>query len=257
MSKDFDGKSIIVVLVLFAIVLFSEYLSNQFFKFDWLTNAKSVLIMFMGVLVYLSISGYVTNRKLLQGIESELDEFKETLRLELGNVAGTVEKSSIKWLLDQNQINNIEKKATRDMEIWVITPDLKNDTEQENPLIRKIIRIVKQNLARGVRYTYIVPEKDPLVTAKIEKLKDIFKEYVRTGAIEIKRIDKDNFSLLGNMCFVIFNPRSIGGCSSQVYMELPREDRKWWIELSRNQASTIEGKILEILKSAPGAQWSI
>ena len=49
------------------------------------------------------------------------------------------------------------------------------------------------------------------------------------------------------MCFVIYNPRSVLGRPSKVYLELPREDKKWWIEISRIQATTFEGRIADII----------
>jgi len=44
-----------------------------------------------------------------------------------------------------------------------------------------------------------------------------------------------------------YNPRSVQGLPSKVYLELPREEKKWWIEISRIQATTFEGRIAEII----------
>ena len=248
MSSISTKNQIFVVLFFLILVYLAEYLSNRVFKFSLITHVESFLILVVLLLIYFSAMGYFTRRKLLENIKVDFDDFKISMQTDIKMLSQSVEKISIDWLKTQNDINNTEKRVTKDMEIWIITPDLKNDTNLKEPEIKEIIEIVRKNMSRGIRYTYIVPDKDPYVRGKIDELIHIFKKHKNSEKLVIKKIDKDNFSLFGNMCFTIYNPRSVNGQPSRVYLELPREEKKWWMELSQTQATIFEGKIAELIE---------
>lgn len=239
MSSTSEKISIIAIFLAFVAFFIGGALQKEIFESKY--DMKLITIMFLvalSILLMIKIISESFDRKnLFKKIEPQLDL-----------ILSSVEKSSINWMHTQHEIDTIEKNIKKGMEIWVISPDLKNDTNRDDPQIAEIIKIVEKNMQKGVCYTYIVPDKDPLVRGKIEELLNIFKRYKNTPKLIVKKIDKDYFSLFGNMCFVIYNPTSEGGKPSKVYMELPREEKKWWVELSQVQATIFEGKISEIIE---------
>lgn len=167
----------------------------------------------------------------------------------LCKIFNTIDKLSISssypWLLTQNKINEIEENASKYMEIWIVTPDLNNDTQ-----IHEIIEIVKKNMERGVQYTYVVPnpDDDPEISERVDDLRMIYSKYKDSDILKIVPIHKKHFFLFGNMTFTIYNPKKSYDQPTKVYLELPREELKWWVELSQSHATIFKREIMKILK---------
>lgn len=248
MDSNSSKFQIISIILLFLLFLISEYIGNKLFQLSLVNNLTGLLILVIALLVYFTSIGYFTRTRLQKEICKELGDMKESIGKDISNLSLAVDKISIDWLLTHSEINTIEKSIIKEMEIWIITPDLKNDTKFDDPQIMEIIEIVKKNMAKGVKYTYIIPDNDDFVRAKTKELNNIFIDFKNTNKLSIVRIDKDHFSLLGNMCFVIYNPGRVKDRPSKVYLELPQKEKKWWIQISDDQATLFEGRIAGIIE---------
>lgn len=250
MSSNSLKNQFAVIILLFTLLLISEYVSNKLFNLSLLRNLESLLLLAILILICFLGIEYFTRKKLLEVIKTDFENFKTSTKDDLKNISLSIEKISTNWLKMQSEINTIEKEMIKGTQIWIITPDLKNDTNLNDPQIKEIIAIVKKNMGKGICYAYIVPDKDSYINIKIKELENIFAKYKSIDRLKIVRIDKDYFSLFGNMCFTIYNPEGVNGHSPKVYLELPREEKKWWVELSETQAATFVGKISEIINQS-------
>lgn len=64
----------------------------------------------------------------------------------------SVQPKEFPWLRPLAALDAIER-TTEGPEIWIVTPDLKNDTGGA-----PIIPVLKDNASRGILYTYIAPD---------------------------------------------------------------------------------------------------
>ncbi len=79
----------------------------------------------------------------------ELDAMSDSMRTHQARIANTLRVAELQLLWDAD--DKIAYEATV-RTVWVLSPDLQLDTQNS-----KLQRVVKDNLARGVRYRYLVP----------------------------------------------------------------------------------------------------
>ena len=162
--------------------------------------------------------------------------FDEHLRI----IKRLIEPRRFPWLISEGEIKVIEGCAIG-KEIWVVSPDLMNDTGKA-----EIIPTLLKNAARGIVYSYVVPDT-PLIRTRINELKEVFAKYPDKlrGAI----LPQNDFRLLSHTHLVIYNPRGEKTQPGRVLLELPINDRDWWVEMSRNDAAEFIGRAADILDS--------
>jgi len=165
---------------------------------------------------------------------SMLDTIRDDLRI----VRDTVRPKPTPWLWPTAEVDTIERK-TRASEVWIVSPDLKNDTGG-----KEIIAIVKRNAARGIRYVYLVPDTEAVQT-RIGELREIFRSH--PDRLLVRLLDPREFSLLSSTHVAVYNPLSENGTQPQVFLELPIEGRGWWAEMFADDAAVFVGKVLRIV----------
>ena len=149
-----------------------------------------------------------------------------------------VEPRRFPWLVSGAELNELEGTA-KGREIWVVSPDLSNDTGDA-----LAIPIVKANAGRGTIYSYVVPNT-PVIRARIAELREVFAEHKDklNGAI----IPQSEFCFLSHTHLVVYNPRGEQAEPGRVLLELPVKGRNWWVEMSRDDAACFIGSVAAIL----------
>lgn len=152
------------------------------------------------------------------------------------------DKSALgKWVRHQDEITSIEQ--TEDLSsVWVLTPDLENDTSPEWK------SVLKENVQRGVRYSYFIPETRT-TNCRIGVLREAFKE--EPEMLEVSKIPENEFELLAVLCRAGVVYRYKDQCIHfRVFLLMPITDEIWWLELDKNKAAEFVG----ILQSRYGYQ---
>lgn len=142
------------------------------------------------------------------------------------------------WLRSNIEIKRIEQRPLG-KEIWVVSPDLQNDTG-----MGEFVAIVQRNAARGHRYVYIVPQTDPVV-ARTAELKEVFAKW--PAQLVLRRLPKADFDLLTRTHVTVYNPRSEQAKPGRAFLELPIDGRGWWVEMSDHDAASLIGRLTLIV----------
>ena len=211
-----------ILALLFALILNRGYESLGF----------GLLVAGLSVAILLILGNAALVALLLRS--SILDSIKDDLRI----VRETINAKPTPWLWPTAEIDTIERR-TKASEIWIVSPDLKNDTGA-----KEIIAIVKRNATRGIKYVYLVPKTEPVET-RIRELREIFRK--NPEKLMIQKLDHREFSLLSSTHVAIYNPRSENGTQPQVFLELPIEKRGWWVEMFADDAAVFVGKVMRIV----------
>lgn len=148
-------------------------------------------------------------------------------------------------LYSQAQMVKLESEV-QCKEIWVISPDLSNDTgnPEEN-----FIPAVQKNLKRKIIYTYIVPDTET-VDAVLPYLKQIFTSH--SEQLQVKKVSRDILQMLVTAHIVIYNPNMEGGHTPQIFIELPTDIRKYgkrcWINVDNDIGLKLLGRFRKLIE---------
>ena len=171
--------------------------------------------------------------------------YEERLGVLTRNIQALEYKEKPNWLYSTHQINEIEQ-SIEVKDIWVVSPDLENDTADAD-----VIPIVKANARKGVRYTYVVPDNE-LIDARTKELKEVFKG-IRSKP-QIIKVPEKEFFLMTITHITIYNPKGEGGAPGRVFLELPVNGRGWWVEMCRGDGSPYIGRIGKLIERELEAQ---
>jgi hypothetical protein len=134
------------------------------------------------------------------------------------------------WLLRDDDIERIEGEVSG-KDIWIVSPDMHFD------LIEKTFQnVTKKNFQKGITYTYIVP-KTYQMQARINMLRRTYASYL--SQVEIKELPEETFRQLAITHIDIYDPNAE---DARVFLQLPIEERGYWIELTQDEAHGIIGR---------------
>lgn len=212
-----------ILAVLFALVLNRGYetLGLEFIAFG-LAVAISLVLG----------NGAVTGLMMKSRMEQRMGEQIEVVRQ-------FVEPRKFEWLRPFCELISLEREVEC-KEIWLVSPHLRNDVGDG-----EFVPTVKYNAARGIRYTYIVPES-ALITARIQELREVFKE--NPDMLDVRSMQPREFSLLATGQVAVYNPRGEQHKSPVVFMELPIQGRGWWVEACPEESSAFVGKLTAVIE---------
>lgn len=137
------------------------------------------------------------------------------------------------WLLCDADIAQIEAEVSG-TDIWIVSPDLHFDVIEGN-----FQAVTKKNFARGITYTYIVPLSHRM-RARVNMLRHVYADYL--PQVKIRQVPEDAFRLLAVATIDVYDPNSGG---ARVFLQLPIEQRGYWIEMSRDDAHSLIGRFRE------------
>lgn len=177
------------------------------------------------------------NNKLEPEIKLEIDVLRNTFEVwwpqlmdkldKLKDSRGCETETGYQWLLNPGEIEDIEVHLNCS-EIWVITPSPYQDLEDA-----LVIKLVKKNIERGVRYTFILPLSE-LTEELAENVNRLF--LMNPEQLTIKGIPYPHFQNLVVTHYVVLNPAGVEDNPLRVFLELPIKERGYWIEVDNETA---------------------
>lgn len=156
------------------------------------------------------------------------------------------------WLLSDKQYIKVEKDFCG-KSVWVISPDLKNVATKYDFEI-----LVKNNLRKGVNYTYIIPtEKSKDSDLNIRKA-DLITWYATfkkglgmdKGQLLFTPINSSHFDLFLETHIVILNTNNVS--ERGIYLQLPydqngEDEGGYWIKLAQNATTQFYSQLIKIM----------
>lgn len=220
------GAAIIILLIT---VLIGEIIGT----FPWWKVGISVLI---GIVIILGIVAIV-----LALVQTKHDDELQSI---ISRLTPLVPPSTYSWLKSQVELIQVEGNVSA-KDIWIISPDLSNDTNQA----AEIQKAVKRNLKKGITYTYMLPETEE-INALLPALRLLFSSY--PNQLIVIKIPFEVFQTLTIKHIAIFNPNMEGDRAPNVFIEAPVKDEGYWIEVIPKVAIKITGRFRMIIESASG-----
>jgi hypothetical protein len=167
-------------------------------------------------------------------LKEKLDKLKDIQDVETETGYG--------WLLNPGEIENIEIHANCNA-IWIITPSPYQDFEDTF-----VMGLAKKNIARGVKYTVILPLSE-LTKDLEENIKKLF--LPNPEQLTIRGIPPQLFQNLVVTHFLIINPDADENNPLRVFLELPIKERDYWIEVSNETAYKFAERFRRMLLETP------
>lgn len=235
----FNNQNIIIILVTFIATVATLFISGQISNYD-LRDFLLVLTGFISVsgvsLGFMSYFRSEKNQKIIDENIEKLDSLRELMQ----NIAS---HESLSWLINENQLLQIENSKKNCKEIWIVSPDPSDDTGNS-----PWVAIIRDNISNGITYYYIAPETDFLDGA-IKGLKSVFRSNL--GKCYVLKLDFKEFKMLPHEHLVIYDPHNHHD-ESECFAELDVEEVGWWICLPKNKHNKVVAKLLPLIeKSIP------
>ncbi len=221
--KEFLRSPWLGFIVFLLAIVFSKILAKLELKEVFL----SVGFLFAVVVAIFLISKYV-----------DKDHYEEEFETILNRLRELIPEPKFSWLLTAAQIEGMERK-TNAKDVWIVSPDLSYDTFKG-----KLAKAVKNNLARGVTYTFIVPDSDG-IKARLPDLQRLFATH--PNQLTIKPIPKNTFDLFAVRHIGIEDPLGTNG-APQVFLEIPIEQEGYWIKVAEGPAIALTGRFKALLE---------
>jgi hypothetical protein len=181
-------------------------------------------------------------KELLKSLDQTNNPVQEVLssRLAIGvkRLQEQTPAKGFEWLHSDAELARIEGKV-KGKDIWIISPDLHYDLIKRN-----FQTLTKRNFKKGITYTYIVPKSEQM-QALIPALQKAYESYL--DQVKIKQVPEETFRLLAVTHIDIYDPNLSNKEGPRVFLELPIQQRGYWIEVSRDAALGIIGRFKKIV----------
>lgn len=202
-----QGISVVVITVLTVLigVVLSE-IQNRIGMGPLLMSLSTVVIVFVTISVL--YFRYIHSVALALS-----DEVSGQVR-QITNIVGGVESGSenLAWLTELEHTVEYERESLGP-EIWLITADLEEDS-----MGGPFQEVVGDNLRRGVKYHYFVPN-EPMMKSRVGQLKAIHENH---PGLSFTYLNDDFFFLVPRFDFAIYNPYCVpGGTKREAFMGIP------------------------------------
>jgi len=174
-------------------------------------NQIGILSLISGLVLVMAIQFISIILVLEKVVPYSVDQIG-SLRDEINRV---IDKNSINFLLDNEQLSDFENKFPPQSEIWLVSNDLGEDIPGE-----MFFNVVRENLKKGISYTFFYP-KTFEARARAQQLSENHKTF---GDIKCIALSEDFFFLVPRMDFAIYDPlnRLNKRCG---YMGLPNPEK--------------------------------
>jgi len=227
--KDNSISALIVVVLT---ILFGILLGELQGKLGWGGLILSLICIFSIIffVLWLSFRNVLSvNQNIANRIENNYNKF--------------VDKYKLGWILSSEQIEDFEKNLSN-IEIWLITSDLAEDTVGEF-----FHECVKNNLKKNtVVYKYFVPNTLS-IKSKVEMIKQ---ENNNHKNLHFVYLNDDFFFLSPRLDFSIYNPYQKSESMERLgLMGIPDTDEEiqYHAKVSDTIIEVLTGKLLEFIKN--------
>jgi hypothetical protein len=230
-KSEFLGIAIAIMILVLGVILGKAV---DVLEVGWVVigGVLTAAILFISVLIssaFLSRSHY-----------QELDRALATAR--------SIVPEKYPWLFGNREMLEIEQ-AAEGRAIWLVSPDLSNDI-----LGGAFAKVVQVNIARGLTYTYIVPDTEA-VRALLEPLKALFSSH--PDRLRIRMLPDEQFRTLAASHMAIYNPHMDDDSAARVFLELPIVHRGHWIEVCPGSAVSLVGRWRAYADEAAGPDMAV
>ena len=219
----------VAILVTFFTIILSVVISEIQTRVGWITLIISLttVIGIYTIITWLNLK-YVfsISLKLSHDIQEKIDSY-----------IGFEKKG---WIFTVPQLVEFEKNIDTP-EIWLISGDLAEDVVGE-----PFFEAVQQNIKRGVKYRYFVPDR-PEIHARVSQIQ---KHYRTTKSIRVTYLSTDFFFLVPDLDFAIYNPyRANADVERVCYMGLPvpGEEIHYEVKISDDLIDVLIGKLIPLI----------
>lgn len=227
-----------LILVVAAVILKAQ----DFIEFH--DFALAAAFVFLVLLISGSTMIYFLKKQLVEwaGFSSEIREVVEALDKRFDIVAVTAKAD---WLVANERLMKIEK-TVKCHTVFIITASLDEELDD-----KQYAPIIRNNLKRGVRYTYLVPD-DAVLRVRANNLK-----------AKLNNADGLAFEFIKHPLFRLISLQDVAiymtGEGARAYMNLPIREggTAYFLELGHSQTETMVAHLQEFLSQTPVAEtWS-
>ena len=194
-------------------------------EFGFVPTVSGVLLV-VGLVFAISFAAF---RCLHSALADRLDALKDTML----SVKAAFGKE---WLISREELLRIEQR-TKAKEVWIISHGLQEETDKQTYL-----GVVRKNIKRGIKYTYVVPDND-VTRARAEQIRAAHRN---SSKIVFRFIKEEFFDLVAAQDIAILGPVGEGSESMKAYMNLPvsRGGSEYFIVLSSDFAQRLVGRLM-------------
>lgn len=225
MNRFWRDAGVLALVISGLSLIVSVAMSRVYEKLGFWPTAGGALLV-VGLVFAIS---YAAFRCLHSAISDRLDILEETIR----NVRAAFGND---WLVSRDELMRLESN-TKASEIWIVSQGLQEETNDQTYL-----RVVRKNIGRGIRYTYIVPDNDVTRT----KAAQIRSAHENNARVVFRFIREEYFDLVAAQDIAILGPVGKGAASMRAYMNLPIESggADNFVVLSNDYAQRLVGRLL-------------
>jgi len=220
------NSTIITLIITLLTILFGFILKEFQKKIEWhyLLSAIVIIIVIFIILLFLIFKSIYPNLKKIA--EQTIDKLDEIVT------------DKVDWILTTPQLIKFES-VIKNSEVWLITSDLYEDC-----IGGPFQECVSNNLKKGVRYHYFVPDTMG-VRSKSKQINAVNKN---NKDLHFSFLEDDFFFLVSKFDFGIINPFKKGKIERLGFMGLPVPDEKgrYQVKISDELIDIIIGKLLPI-----------
>jgi hypothetical protein len=221
---------ILAIVVACLTILSSVLLNFAYEKFGFFSTILSVFLV-IGLVFAVSFSAFKCLYSQLSDRIEDLEGAVHSARAAFGK----------EWLISREELMILEGK-TKANEVWIISRSLHEETDKKT-----FLPIVKNNIKRGVKYTYVVPDSD-LIRAKVAKIRSA---HGVGESVYFRFISDELFDLVAVQDIAVFGPIGEKGEDMVAYMNLPigEAGSDYFIALSREFAERLVGRLLRMAET--------
>jgi hypothetical protein len=194
----------------------------------------SVYLVFSFFAVALGLIAYFRSEERLNeslGLHLNSVDRLDAVENSLNFVRNLIEnRTKLSWILSTEQMLVLEREKEASKHIWIVTDCPESDTGDS-----LWVPVIQNNIADGITYTYICPNKTGVATA-INGLKDVFRNML--GQCNVTRLPVEEFDRLPYRHIVIYDPDNEAG-EMDILCEIDAEETGWWSRISRQKRNYV------------------
>lgn len=228
--RSLRDNGVLLVIITVLTVVTGVILSEAQAKIGWWPLVGAVVVV---LLVLLTVSVVVAT-PIQADVVSRLANMERL-------VERAIEPRAITWLFETEQLAAYERVCDAP-EVWLLTSDLLDDVQGG-----MFQEVVAQNLKRGIRQVYFVPNS-PEVRARVETVLTYHKRHPNMRFVYVSG---DLFLLSPKLDIVIYNPLAVPPAARRGFMGLPapRSVRHYHAEIDGEFIDRLVGRLLPMLES--------
>ncbi|MGE5328264.1 MAG: hypothetical protein ACM3KR_02005 [Deltaproteobacteria bacterium] len=225
-SNTFKVFSTFFVIALSAFIAYLQDILDS--KSLFVSALFLILICLCSIGIYAGYSQCRTEEKYIDRIDI-LNEF--------------IKSNGLGYIINESTLADWEESASN---IWVVTPDMTNDIINiDSP----VFKAVHNNLEKGTKYLYFVPNNRKMIGTLNEFKTSVHKNVYKEGQVKVCLIDESNFNFISEI--VLYDVDL--NIKTRALQMFPNDMKNYYIAMDEDYIRNTVG-ILTDLKSRYGAK---